>query len=101
MEVPTEVIAAVLVALAGGGGFVGVRRIRNGNHAGKAADSSGERRQGQSELIQAVREGTAAAQTDSQKTRSTIHESAFVTQTGIQSLAKEQAELVGYLKAKL
>jgi hypothetical protein len=98
MEVPGEVIAAVLTVLAGGGGFA-ARRYRNGHSPSRhaAAVEGGERRQGQQELIQAVREGTRATREESAK-----------TQSGITDLAKEQtaasrelAELTGYLRAKL
>jgi len=98
MEVPDEVVAAVFVALAGGGSLLGARHWRNGNgrHSGKAAEG-GERRHGQQELIQAVRDGTRA-----------VREEAAKTQSGIVDLAKEQtaasrelAELTGYLRAKL
>ena len=89
MEIPNEVVALVVTALAGGGGFA-ARRWSNGNGRHAAAAEGTERRQGQSELIAAVREGTRATREEASK-----------SQSGITALAKEQAELVGYLKAKI
>ena len=100
MEIPNEVVALVVTALAGGGGFA-ARRWRNGNGHHAAAAEGTERRKGQSELIQAVREQTKVTIEEGSKTRTQIHRSAETTQGGITALAKEQAELVGYLKAKI